>query len=460
MSDTAPTATPVYRREIPHWDEPFPERLKRDSLKQALTSYILEANHEGYHPNPRKVLAVKLEDKNTTLRNAGTPVRNEVYFVVEGEVFPGEGTTRLTEGQSPADLAELLVEQVYEKLWIWAAYDFSKGSGGGFRKPFDQPLIQRGSANPNPERKTRRAKVPAEIDTRFFLPDPVEPYRPAQGFVADLPSSEIVDLVKSLVAHDFRNILPEGDNPPIYTTPVVGIASAQDPIFARFQDPEVVGPQFRLPEEWLPGAQSIISVFLPFSDAILKTYRKESRFVPVEYTSGKRNGSKFLNVVRRRLVRFAEDWGAKAVAPNIDVRYDSDRFRPFWSERHVAFAAGIGTFGLQAAIITEHGSVGRIGSVVTTLKLDPTVRPYREVFGHCLYAFDGSCRLCIDRCPSKALSPAGKEVELCPKNGADPFHAWGYGGSCGHCSTFVPCSRAIPAKIKKATQASEIAQAV
>jgi len=41
-----------------------------------------------------------------------------VYFIVEGEVFPDEGTTRLAEGQSPTDLAELLVERVYEKLWI------------------------------------------------------------------------------------------------------------------------------------------------------------------------------------------------------------------------------------------------------------------------------------------------------------------------------------------------------
>jgi hypothetical protein len=86
----------VYRREIPLWGEPFPNRLKRDSLKEALVSYILEANHEGYHPNPRKVLAVKLEDRNTTLRNVGTPVRNEVYFVVEGEVFPHAGTTAET----------------------------------------------------------------------------------------------------------------------------------------------------------------------------------------------------------------------------------------------------------------------------------------------------------------------------------------------------------------------------
>jgi epoxyqueuosine reductase QueG len=257
------------------------------------------------------------------------------------------------------------------------------------------------------------------------------------------------------VRTDFRNALPEGDNPPIWDTPIVGFASAHDPVFARFQDPEVVGSQHRLPEEWLPGAQSVISVFLPFSEPIHKAYRKDSRYSALEFASGKWNGSKFLNVIRRGLIRFAERHGAKAIAPNIDARYDSDHWAPFWSERHVGFAAGVGTFGLQDAIITKRGAYGRICSVVTTLKLEPTVRPYREVYGYCLYAFDGSCSACIERCPSKAISSAGKTVELCPKNGnGENFKLWGY-GSCGHCSTFVPCSRNIPAKIKKTLEGSQ-----
>lgn len=156
-----------------------------------------------------------------------------------------------------------------------------------------------------------------------------------------------------------------------------------------------------------------------------------------------------LNVIRRGLIRFSERHGGKAVAPNIDPRYDSDHWQPFWSERHVAFAAGVGTFGLQDGLITERGVYGRVCSVVTSLKLRPTVRPYREVYGYCLYAFDGSCKICVDRCPSQAISSPGKQVKLCPKNGnGQHFGAWGY-GSCGHCSTFVPCSFAVPPKIRK-----------
>jgi ferredoxin len=453
MPNTPQAPEPVYKREMPHWGEPYPNRLRRDSLKAAIIDYLLQVNYGSYKPDARKILAVRIEDRTTQLRNAGTPLRGEVYYQVEGEVFPAAGTTRLPDGCALDDYAEELVEGCYERLWIWAAYDITKGSPPGFRKPFEKPLIHRGSPSPNPERKTRRRDVPAELDARFFLPDPVEPYQAGPDFKPDLPNEEVIAFIRNLVKSDFRNALPEGDNPPIWDSPLVGFAAAEDPVFARLQDPEVVGPSHRLPEEWLPGARSVVSVFLPFSEPIHKAYRRDSRYSALEFASGKWNGSKFLNVIRRNLARFFEERGGGAVAPNIDARYDSDHWQPFWSERHVAFAAGIGTFGLQDAMITERGAYGRLCSVITTLAVSPTVRPYREIYGYCLYAFDGSCRACIDRCPSHAISTVGKEVELCPKNGnGDNFRAWGY-GSCGHCSTFVPCSRAIPAKIRKALAA-------
>jgi epoxyqueuosine reductase QueG len=216
-----------------------------------------------------------------------------------------------------------------------------------------------------------------------------------------------------------------------------------------------VGPQHRLPQEWLPGAQSVISVFVPFAESIRKAYKKDSRYSALEFSSGKWNGSKFLNVIRRALVRFSETHGAQAVAPNIDSRYDSDGWNPFWSERHVAFTAGLGSLGLQQGLITEKGVLGRIASTITTLKLTPTPRIYTEVYAYCLYAFDGSCRACIDRCPAEAISTAGKIPGQCSKNGnGDHFKEWPY-ASCGHCSTFVPCSTGIPAKIKKAMSKGE-----
>jgi len=123
--------------EIPKWGEPYPGILNRESVLTALTDYILEVNYHGYKPDPRKVLAVRTWDRTASLRNASTPIRQEVYYFIEGEVFPVEGTTRLKEGQTPGELAEKLLQKHYEQLYIWTAYDFTKGSPPGFRKPFE-----------------------------------------------------------------------------------------------------------------------------------------------------------------------------------------------------------------------------------------------------------------------------------------------------------------------------------
>ena len=45
--------------------------------------------------------------------------------------------------------------------------------------------------------------------------------------------------------------------------------------------------------------------------------------------------------------------------------------RSTWSERHVAYAAGLGTFGLSRGLITARGIAMRCGSVVTDLPATP-----------------------------------------------------------------------------------------
>ncbi|WP_243375091.1 hypothetical protein [Geotalea sp. SG265] len=439
----------LFINEIPKWGEPYPNILNRQSVLECLTDYILQANHWGYRPDRRKVLAVRQSDRTAALRNAAAPIRQEIYYFIEGELFPEEGTTRLKEGQTPAELAANLLDGLYEQLYIWVAYDFTKGSPPGFRKPFDKPPVVKGSANPNPEALTRNRQLPEGVNPRFFIPDPLPENPVTIVSQPDVATAEIVNFVTELVKGDFRNALPEGDNPPIWDEPLVAVASAHDPLFARFQDPEVVGPCHRLPEEWLPGARSVISVFLPFTEHISRNYSREQRYSAVEFSSGKWNGSKFLNVVRRALIRFAERNGAQAVAPNIDPRYDSDGWLPFWSERHAALAAGLGTFGLHQNFISEKGAFGRLCSVITTLNLQPTERRYSEVYGYCLYAFDGSCRACIDRCPTGAITDAGKLPGRCETHGnKEHLKDWNY-GSCGHCSTWIPCWKQIPAKIRK-----------
>jgi hypothetical protein len=420
--------------EIPVWDSSLGPLLDRESLVDALASYLRQVNARGYEPDSSIFLVVRREGRSTALAVPSIPKKDEIYFRVEGEVFLRGHLSRLLPGEDLRAKAEFLAQEFAERLSIWASYDFAHKSSEGFRRPFDPPHpLSSSSEIPSPS-------GPQEL----YHPDPVSQYLPEPSPKSELPLEEVGRFIDSVVEADFRNRLPEQPSWPIFERPILGIADAMDPVFLRFQRPEVVGAMHRLPREWLAGARSVLCLFFPFGAEIADSYSRDSPYSSLEFSSAKYNGSKFLNVARRALIGFFEERGGRAVAPSIDPRYGAVAMRPFWSERHAAFAAGLGTFGLHQGLITERGVFGRLASVVTSLGLAPTLRPYQEVHGYCPFYSAGSCGLCIGRCPTGAISPFGKVPGLCLKNGnGQRWAAEGY-GACGHCSTFLPCSRRKP----------------
>jgi hypothetical protein len=108
----------------------IPIRLDRASVIDAVADYILQVNFRGYRPDPRKVLAVRQTDRTAWLRDAATPARREVFYYIEGELFPAPGATRLADGDTPHILAARLVAEIWDELWVWNDYDFTPTSGG------------------------------------------------------------------------------------------------------------------------------------------------------------------------------------------------------------------------------------------------------------------------------------------------------------------------------------------
>lgn len=81
-----------------------------------------------------------------------------------------------------------------------------------------------------------------------------------------------------------------------------------------------------------------------------------------------------------------------------------------WSERHVAFVCGLGTFGLSKGLITEKGIAGRLGSLIVSEKFAPRTREYTDIYEYCT-----RCGACIRRCPAGAISLENGKEHL-------PFH--------------------------------------
>ena len=225
----------------------------------------------------------------------------------------------------------------------------------------------------------------------------------------------------------------------IYDYPLVKVADASDQLFAKLQEPEVVGENHFLPSDWLNGAQSVISYYLPYSSQICKTNYK-SGWASWEWIYGRIEGEIFNNAVREYLIKLMTDAGGSAVAPVLDNRFKIEDLRSNWSERHVAYIAGLGTFSLSKSLITEKGCAGRYGSMVTDLAITPSVKGYAEIEEHCNFCGD-----CIQRCPVGAIEKNGKNLSVCAhyiRNEVKPRFSPRYG--CGKCQTAVPCENAIP----------------
>ena len=118
-----------------------------------------------------------------------------------------------------------------------------------------------------------------------------------------------------------------------------------------------------------------------------------------------------------------------------------------WSHRHTAYAAGLGTFGLNDGFISERGIAIRISSIIVEADMDVTPRGDRGSYDWCLYFQNGRCGACIKRCPVDAISKDGHDKQRCldyedesvAKYWPSHIDKKNYIFGCGICQSKVPC---------------------
>lgn len=240
----------------------------------------------------------------------------------------------------------------------------------------------------------------------------------------------------------------------MYEEPLFGFADVNDTIFLEFKKPEVIGNHFSLPKEWLTEAKTVISFFLPFTEEVKKGNEAIAHWPSAEWLHGRIEGQLFINELCLFIKAQLTDAGYHSVIPSQEPAFWSkgpaDGQQPFpqaaftsnWSERHIAYAAGLGTFGLSKGLITAKGVAGRFGSLVTDAALAPTPRTYSTPYEHCII-----CGACIPKCPAQAISLAtGKNHTICKTflNQTAEKYKPRYG--CGKCQIGVPCESRNPRK--------------
>lgn len=223
--------------------------------------------------------------------------------------------------------------------------------------------------------------------------------------------------------------------------PRLNYAAAADPLFDLLKDDAVVGPDHRAPQEWMPGAQTVISIFLPFSDAV-----KRSNHGPglpsALWLEAKAVCETVLGQIRSVLMDSLRENGWDAINPRESDDFRIIQMRANWSERHVAYIAGLGSFGRHKSLVGRQGSAGRYSSIITDLPVLASIREYPLFLAGC-----SDCRRCESRCPAQAISDTGKDDTLCSdfiETEIAPAFPGTHG--CGKCLTNVPCQDTIPGR--------------
>ena len=229
-------------------------------------------------------------------------------------------------------------------------------------------------------------------------------------------------------AHELNRLPSSYGGGRIFDKPLIGVSGGDDPIFEKFK--EVVAPEHLTPMDmWTqsgmivsePSASHlrIMSIIFPYVDDI-REQSKTATKIPAEiYAVGRNFANPFMKDVIQETIRFFEDEGFQAMAGmyskvfKVIITTDPVRRYSVWSERHIAFAAGLGTFSLHEGFITDVGCNIRISSIITDAPLDITPRLKDDPYGNCLYYAQGTCKECVDRCPGDALSEEGHDKEKC-----------------------------------------------
>ncbi|MBC2735290.1 MAG: epoxyqueuosine reductase [Desulfobacteraceae bacterium] len=254
----------------------------------------------------------------------------------------------------------------------------------------------------------------------------------------------INDLSQWLV--DYVAAYPEKYNQiAIWREPIMACAPADDR-FLRLK--EITVPDHALPEDLLPGANTVVVWFIPFK-----------HHLQMDNTGGKRpalswgraylSTNDMINRIGSAVKDVIEKSGGEAALTPATHNFDKKRMVSLWSHKHLGHLIGLGCYGTNCQLITPAGCSGRMGSLVTNLALGE--HPLVAADELCLVKAGKKCGKCITSCPVDALSEDGLDRPLCHARLRENFHLLmapdglpDTTSVCAKCQVGMPCSATSP----------------
>jgi epoxyqueuosine reductase len=275
-------------------------------------------------------------------------------------------------------------------------------------------------------------------------------------------AASITALIRDYTANAATNSLHLLSKEKAWDEPLVGFSRGGDPIYEQYK--ENIGPfhwtpleafQLAFPQLSVKSDElTVISWILPATEAVKADLRKQTTDPAEKWIRARIYGEEFNEDLRKFVAATLTKSGHPADPPVFQSKFKTENSQRYgmassWSERHAAYAAGLGTFGLCDGLITPKGKAMRCGSVIARIQIPATPRPYTDHHAYCLFYAKGICGMCTKRCPAGAVTKSGHDKTACMKQCAataqyadKQFGLKGYG--CGFCQTGVPCESRIP----------------
>lgn len=260
-----------------------------------------------------------------------------------------------------------------------------------------------------------------------------------------LPTAEKTDEIRTALCREIESYYEtyrrKTGTDTQWKSPLIGFAAADAPEIRHLR--KIISPTHYMPEDILSGATIVVSYFSGYQEEVGKDNIEGD--APSELwakTYGDTNAM-FLEL-NSRLKEVIEDWGFHAALPEDYGTIGTlgpDRIYSNWSQRHIAYAAGLGTFGINNMLITLNGTCGRFFSLVTDLPVLPDRPAMRE---NCIYKRSGKCGACIRRCPIGALSTESPFIREKCYTKLRVHEKTLKEKVCGKCTVGVPCTFRAP----------------
>lgn len=268
----------------------------------------------------------------------------------------------------------------------------------------------------------------------------------------------IYDVFDSLETNNFATIgKPDAA---MFERPLIGVAAGDDPYYEFLKShigefhwsPQEV---FALKYKDVPDSSClrVISLVFPQTEET-KNMQNTAKVFPCDnWVVSRGEWEPMMGEFASKVEGAFDRMGIRSAALDLRSefhRQDSENLgiASVWSHRHSAFAAGLGTFGLNDGFISERGIAVRITSIVIEADIDITPRGDIGHYDWCLYYSKGICGACIKRCPVSAISKEnGHDKDSCLEYEDYAIeHYWpehiergDYIFGCGLCQSRVPC---------------------